>query len=397
MKILIIGAGLGGLTAGMALLDKGFDVTILEQASQLKEIGAGVQLSANATGVLYRLGLGDALEKIAAEPLGKRVRLWSTGQTWPLFDLGAVSRERYGYPYFTLHRADLHNVLADGVMRRAPGAIRLGVKVTGHEQHEQNGSVTVYAANGEKFEADLVIGADGVHSQTRAALFGADAPRYSGIMAWRGVIKASDLPEHMRDAYGSNWVGPGAHVIQYPLRNNELVNFVGAVEGTGWEVESWSEKGTHEECLRDFAGWHEDVQTLIKAIDIPYKWALMVRDPMASWSRGNVTLLGDACHPTLPFLAQGAAMALEDGYVLARALDKYRDAPQTALAQYEKARQERTSRIVLGSAANAKRFHNPALADASGAADYVSREWTEERVKDRYEWLFQYDVDTVPL
>jgi salicylate hydroxylase len=288
-------------------------------------------------------------------------------------------------------------VLADGVMRRAPGAIRLGVKVTGHEQHEQNGSVTVHTANGEKYEADLVIGADGVHSQTRAALFGADAPRYSGIMAWRGVIKASDLPTHMRDAYGSNWVGPGAHVIQYPLRNNALVNFVGAVEGTGWEVESWSEKGTHEECLRDFAGWHEDVQTLIKAIDIPYKWALMVRDPMASWSRGNVTLLGDACHPTLPFLAQGAAMALEDGYVLARALDKYRDAPQTALAQYEKARQERTARIVLGSASNAQRFHNPALANASGAADYVSREWTEERVKDRYEWLFQYDVDAVPL
>ena len=396
MKILIIGAGLGGLTAAMALLDKGFDVTVLEQASQLKEIGAGVQLSANATGVLYRLGLGEALEKIAAEPLGKRVRLWSTGQTWPLFDLGAISREQYGYPYFTLHRAHLHQVLADGVLQRQPDAIRLGVKVTGHQRHE-DGRVTVFTASGDNFEADLVIGADGVHSQTRAALFGADAPRYSGIMAWRGVIKAADLPEHMRTPYGTNWVGPGAHVIQYPLRNNELVNFVGAVEGNGWEVESWSEQGTHEDCLRDFAGWHEDVQTLIKAIDIPYKWALMVRDPMPVWSRGNVTLLGDACHPTLPFLAQGAAMALEDGYVLARALDKYRDAPQTALAKYEAARQERTSRIVLGSAANAKRFHNPALADASGAADYVSSEWTEQRVKERYEWLFQYDVDTVPL
>jgi salicylate hydroxylase len=396
MKILIIGAGLGGLTAGLALLDKGFDVTILEQAAELKEIGAGVQLSSNATGVLYRLGLGPELEKIASEPLGKRVRLWNTGQTWPLFDLGAVSRERYGYPYFTLHRADLHRVLAEGVARRAPGAVRLGVKVTEHEQHE-NGGVSVRCAGGEVFEADLVIGADGVHSQTRGALFGADAPRYSGIMAWRGVIKAADLPAHMRQPYGSNWVGPGAHVIQYPLRNGELVNFVGAVEGNGWKVESWSEKGTHEECLADFTGWHEDVQTLIKAIDIPYKWALMVRDPMPQWSRGSVTLMGDACHPTLPFLAQGAAMALEDGYVLARALERYRDAPRTALRQYEAARRERTSRIVLGSAANAARFHNPALAHAEGAADYVSREWTEERVKERYEWLFEYDVDAAPL
>jgi salicylate hydroxylase len=396
MKIIIIGAGLGGLTAASALLDHGFDVTVLEQAAQLKEIGAGVQLSSNATGVLYRLGLGPALEKIASEPAGKRVRLWNTGQSWPLFDLGAISRERFGYPYFTLHRADLHAVLADGVRQRNPNAIRLGVKVERHEQHG-DGSVTVHGANGDSWTADLVIGADGVHSRTREALFGPDAPRFSGIMAWRGVIRASDLPAHMREPYGSNWVGPGAHVIQYPLRGGELVNFVGAVEGGGWEVESWSERGTHEECLADFAGWHEDVQAMIRAIDVPYKWALMVREPMPQWSKGSVTLLGDACHPTLPFLAQGAGMALEDGYILARALAQYGGDLPDALRRYEAARHERTARIVRGSAANAERFHNPALAHAEGAAAYVTREWSEERVKERYEWLFQYDVDAVPL
>ena len=396
MKIIIIGAGLGGLTAASALLDRGFDVTVLEQAAQLKEIGAGVQLSSNATGVLYRLGLGPALEKIASEPAGKRVRLWNTGQTWPLFDLGAISRERFGYPYFTLHRADLHTVLADGVRQRDANAIRLGVKVERHEQHD-DGSVTVHGANGDSWTADLVIGADGVHSRTREALFGADAPRFSGITAWRGVIRASDLPAHMREPYGSNWVGPGAHVIQYPLRGGELVNFVGAVEGAGWQVESWSERGTHEECLGDFAGWHEDVQAMIRAVDVPYKWALMVREPMAQWSKGSVTLLGDACHPTLPFLAQGAGMALEDGYILARALAQYGSDLPEALRRYEAARHERTARIVRGSAANAERFHNPALAHAEGAAAYVTREWSEERVKERYEWLFQYDVDAVPL
>lgn len=396
MKIVIIGAGLGGLTAAIALLDRGFDVTVLEQAAQLKEIGAGVQLGPNATGVLYRLGLGPALDAIASEPAGKRVRLWNTGQTWPLFDLGAVSRERYGHPYLTLHRADLHTVLADGVRQRKPDAIRLGVKVTRHEQHA-DGGVTVHGADGDSWCADLAIGADGVHSRTREALFGPDAPRFSGIMAWRGVIRAADLPAHMREPYGSNWVGPGAHVIQYPLRGGELVNFVGAVEGGGWEVESWSERGTHEECLRDFAGWHDDVQAMIRAIDVPYKWALMVRDPMPQWSRGSVTLLGDACHPTLPFLAQGAGMALEDGYILARALAQHgADLPE-ALRRYEAARHERTARIVRGSAANAERFHNPALAHADGAAAYVGREWSEERVRERYEWLFQYDVDAVPL
>jgi salicylate hydroxylase len=242
-----------------------------------------------------------------------------------------------------------------------------------------------------------VIGADGVHSKTREALFGPDAPRYSGVMAWRGVIKASALPERLREPYGSNWVGPGAHVIQYPLRNGELMNFVGAVEGNRWETESWSEKGTHEECLSDFKGWHEDVHALIKAIDTPFKWVLKVRDPMPTWSRGNVTLLGDACHPTLPFLAQGAAMAIEDGYILARALDKYKHAPRLAFERYEESRKERTARVVVGSAANTKRFHNPELASADGAAAYVGREWNEERVKERYEWLFKYDVDAVEL
>ena len=395
MKVTIIGAGLGGLTAAIALLRKGFDVTVLEQATVLKEIGAGVQLSSNATGVLYRLGLREALEAIASEPLGKRVRLWNTGQIWPLFDLGAVSRSVYGYPYLTLHRADLHQVLSQAVIALKPDAILLGVRVSGHRQ--QGGKVFIDTEGGECHESDVVIGADGVHSRTRETMFGPDAPRYSGVMAWRGVVKAASLPAHLREPYGTNWVGPGAHVIQYPLRGGELINFVGAVEGNRWEVESWSERGTHAECLADFKGWHQDVHTMIEAIETPFKWVLKVRDPMTSWTKGNVTLLGDACHPTLPFLAQGAAMAIEDGYILARALEKYPGDPATAFARYEVARMDRTAKVVLGSAANTKRFHNPALADANGAAKYVAREFAEERVKERYEWLFNYDVDAVEI
>lgn len=395
MNICIVGAGLGGLSAALALLQKGFRVTVLEQAAALGEIGAGVQLGPNAVGVLYRMGLQAPLEQVTCETLGKRVRLWNTGQTWPLFDLGTVAREMYGYPYLTVHRADLHRVLVDAVRALQPEALVLNAKL--HSLHTHSDGVSLQLADGRVWEADAVIGADGVHSRVRAALFGEDAPRYSGVMAWRGVIDAAKLPNHMRAPYGTNWVGPGAHVVQYPLRQGALMNFVGAIEGNRWEIESWSERGTREECLGDFVGWHEEVQAMIHAIEVPYKWVLKVRDPMDTWSRGPATLLGDACHPTLPFLAQGAAMAMEDGYILARALALCPTNAAQGFARYEAVRKERTARVVEGSAANTQRFHNPALAHAQGAAEYVEREWNEARVKERYEWLFKYDVDAVAL
>jgi salicylate hydroxylase len=225
---------------------------------------------------------------------------------------------------------------------------------------------------------------------------GPDKPEFTGLMAWRGVIPMERLPQHMRRLVGTNWVGPGAHVVHYPLHAGSLMNFVGVVERSDWQVESWSVRGTNEECLEDFRAWHADVQHLIQAISTPYKWALMHRAPIKSWSMGRVTLLGDACHSTLPFLAQGAVMALEDSFILARALDLERDMTH-ALQRYEQARKERTQRIVQGAADNTKRFHNPELASSQGAASYVSREWSEEKVRQRYEWLFTYDVTSVPI
>lgn len=390
-QILIAGAGLGGLTAALALQARGYQVRILEQAAQLRELGAGIQLSANANRALYQLGLGKALERVASPAAGKRIRLWNTGQTWPLFDLGGQSVERYGYPYMTIYRADLHQVLVDAVLARDPQSIELNARVETVTQDDDG--VTVTMADGSTRRGDILVGADGVHSQVRAALHGQTQASFSGALAWRGVILAERLPAHLREPYAVNWVGPGAHVIHYPLRRGELVNFVGILERDDWQVESWTQEGSIEECARDFNGWHEDVQTLIHALDIPFKWALMLREPLAQWTRGRVTLVGDACHPTLPMLASGAAMAIEDGYILARCLEELSGDVNQALVRYQDMRTERTARVVRGSAENAKRFHNPELAHAAGAASYVDREWNEDRVRERYDWLFTYNVD----
>lgn len=393
--VLIAGAGIGGLTAALALLKRGIDVDIYEQAPELREIGAGFQMSANGTRVLYALGLGDAIDAIAWEPSGKEIRIWNTGQTWTLFDLGAESLERYGAPYLMFHRADLHGVLADAVRDIKPDAIHLNAKAVGCEQDESGAALRL--ESGEAARGDLLIGADGVHSAVRQSLFGPDARSFSGLIAWRGVIDVSDLPDEMTRPVGVNWVGPGGHVVHYFVRHGALLNFVGILEKDDWQVESWIAQGTVAECLADFEGWHPAIRATIRHIHTPYKWALMRREPMERWTVGRISLLGDACHPMVPMLAQGAVMAIEDGMVLARCLEACRDAPEAGLLRYETLRLERTARAIRGSNENAERFHNSQLADPAVAQRYVDTEWQPDRVRVRYDWLFTYDATTVAV
>lgn len=391
--VAVVGAGIGGLTAALALLRRGFRVSVFEQAKAFGEVGAGIQLSANGTRCLFSLGLEKELCALASVPAGKEIRLWSTGETWKLFDLGEQSITRYGFPYLMMLRADLHHVLARAVESMAPGALHLGAKYTGHRATAQG--ITLHVEGQEDRAFGALIGADGVHSPMRNALFGNDSPAFTGCMAWRGLIPAESVPARLMRTVGTNWVGPGKHVITYPVHNGRLLNFVGIVERGDWQTESWNARGTARECADDFHGWHEDVHLMINAMGQHYKWALMGRQPMQRWSAGPVTLLGDACHPTLPFLAQGAMMAIEDGIVLARCMGALPDDPTAAFARYEALRMERTSRIVNKSAENTTRFHNPALAHADGAREYVAREWTEQKVSERYGWLFEYDALSV--
>ena len=394
-RVLIAGGGLGGLTAALALLKMGCDVEVYEQAGELREVGAGVQLASNGSQVFYALGVGDELKALSCETQGKEIRIWNTGETWKLFDLGKLSIERYGYPYFTAYRPDVLSVLAEAVRREKPDALHLGARCVGFDQDSTG--VRLKLENGDTVAGDALVGADGVHSRVRQGLFGADKPQFTGIIVWRGIVPMETLPQHMVRMIGSNWVGPGGHVVHYPLRAGKVMNFVGALERADWQVESWTERGTNEELQADFKGWHNDIHALIRNIPEPYKWALMVRPPMERWSVGRVSLLGDACHSMVPFLAQGANMALEDGYILARAMTEGDGDIPSRLLQYENARRERTRRAVEGSNDNIHRFHNKALADPVKAREFVSNEWAGQSISDRYDWLFRYDVTKVEI
>ena len=395
MQIAIVGGGIGDLTAALTLLQRGHEVSVYEQTETLGEIGAGLQLSANGSCILINLGLSDRLNPVICEAACKEVRVWSTGATRKLFDLGADPRNRFGAPYWFFQRGDLHRVLREAVIAERTDAIHMGKQAV--RMGQTDNGIEVQFEQGDHAEAEILIGADGVHSVIRGELFGSPKAHFMGLIACRGLIDMEHLPEEMRRPVGLNWVGPCGHVVTYPLGNGSILNFVGIVEDKEWRDESWSTKGAYSDLAARLPDWHDHIHTMIKNITQPFKWALVGRDPLPRWSGGRATLLGDACHPSLPFLAQGANMALEDAVVLARCLDLLEADAVSALELYQDLRLARTNKVVLGSMINAHRFHNPILADAATAEDYLEHEWEPEKVKLRYDWLFEYDATTIPL
>ena len=393
--IAVIGGGIGGLAAALALLQRGVDVDVYEQSAQLKEVGAGIAISSNGTRVLDALGLKEALARVQVVSSRREIRHWKTGETWNWFELGENAAQRYGTRHMMLHRGDLHSILAEAVRGLKASAIRLGKRCVAITQTDKH--VEVRFETGEHANAAFAIGADGIHSKVRECLFGPDRPEFSGCVAWRGVVPMQCLPAHISQMPGTNWLGPRGHVLQYPIRRGELMNFVGTVERDDWQIESWTVEGKTSELAKDFRGWHPDVHAVIRNIETPFKWALMARGPMERWTKGRITLLGDACHPTLPFLGQGGVMAIEDGYVIAACLKKYFADPAAAFAHYEDIRRERTAAVVRTSHENRKQAFSPTLVDEEEVAASVARDWQQVRVEERLDWLYEYDATAVHI
>ena len=355
MNVLIAGGGIGGLTAALCLARLGNSVSVFEQSPVLGEVGAGLQLSPNCTRVLHDLGLEQPIRRSAFLPEGTQFRQWNNGKVIGESMLGASAVERYGFPYYHMHRQDLMSVLVEAVEEDSNIELHTNQQIQGFAQNDEGVSLIT---GDTSYRGDFLIGADGIHSVIRAGLWGEDKPRFTGNIAWRALVPVKRLPKDLILPMSTAWWGPGKHFVHYYVRSGELINCVCVVEKEGWEVESWTERGDYNELKSDFTGWHSDIQQLVDQADRDslFKWALYDRAPMHRWGKGRVTLLGDASHPMLPFMAQGAAMAIEDAAVLAGCLSDRKDISMS-LARYEDLRRGRTAGIQRGSRRNATIFH----------------------------------------
>jgi salicylate hydroxylase len=356
-RVAIIGGGIGGLTAANALSHAGIEVAVYEAAAELREIGAGVALHPNAMKVLRAIGVEDGVRAVAGRSSWQVMRNWKTGRV-----IGRTSQRQqaasFGIEGATAHRADLLDVLAGAL---PAGMVTLGKRCT---QVRSDGDVAAACfADGSEVEADVIVGADGIHSAVRACLFGPDDPRFTGKICYRSVVPvpavrgarppgdgaqwpSADGAQWPR-AEGAQWLGPHGTIVLYPLRGEELINVVCHYDDASYRHESWITECGREEVLERYAGWHESLLRLFAAAGTWYKWALYDRDPIPRWTRGRVTILGDAAHPMLPYLGQGACQAIEDGAVLATALSAEAADPLAGLDRYERTRRPRASRVVL--------------------------------------------------
>lgn len=378
MSVAVVGGGVGGMAVALALARRGADVTLWERARALGEVGAGLQLGPNAVAALEALEVSDRMRSLVSVPEAIEMREHRAGRLVARLPLGAASTARYGRPYWHIHRADLLGTLADAATE-AGVEVRLGHEIMGPDGDTLAG-------------ADVVVGADGVRSRLRMLALAGGTARFTGYVAWRGLVPAGQVPAELARPASRVWMAPGRHLVSYPLRGGRLVNFVAVTGQADWTEESWSVPGDPGEMRRAFADFGGHAGALVSGTTSCFRWGLFDHPPLAAWQDGRTVLVGDAAHPMLPFLAQGAAMALEDAVVLAAALDTAPDVA-TGLAAYERRRLLRATRVQRASARNGGLYHlGVAMRLPVHAGLKAVSSVAPGMLLRRFDWLYGHDV-----
>ena len=357
-NIIVAGAGIGGLTASLALAQRGFRVIVLDQAERLEETGAGIQLSPNATRVLIALGLEQRLLADAVAPAAVDIRT-GQGRTLARVPLGEYAAERYGAPYWITHRGDLQAALLEAVRGNPDIVLKLGARVEDFVAHGHGVTVACRRGTSTADETGIaLIGADGLWSSLRVRLGHYRKPVFRHRTAWRALIPAANVAPDLRTDAVRLWLGRGAHLVHYPVKAGALINIVAIVDDR-WDKPGWGEAGAREDIIARLSGrrWAEEARELVTMPEHWQKWALYDLPPLRRWGNGPVTLLGDAAHPMLPFLAQGAAMAIEDAAVLAASLARNPDDIPGSMRRYERDRRRRTAKAQRSARRNSRRYH----------------------------------------
>jgi len=386
LRIAVVGAGIAGLTVAAALIRNGLRCDVFEQARLLREVGAGVQLAPNAARLLCRLGIGERFQKVAVRPLALEMRRWHDNLVLHRTPLGTECEQLFGAPYYTVLRADLHASL----LERLPGGIvHLGLRCI--DVVERADDVVLHFADGSSTAADVVIGADGIHSRVRELLV-RDQPRYSGQSIYRSLVPADRLAFLCAEPKVVLWLGPGKHCVCYPVAGGQQFSLAATVPNPRWSAESWSAQGKAGELAEAYRDWHPEVRAVTSAPDTVGRWTLHDRDPLRQWSTHRITLVGDAAHPMLPFFAQGANQAIEDAVALALCLHntprgQTRQVTE-ALGRYQQARIPRTSEVHRISRANTTALHLPDGAEQRRRDNLL----TTRRLADQA-WIYGYDAE----